>query len=96
MRFRKILRRWLSPPERGTPKYQAIAAAKEISDWLLVTLGILLIARACGAFTPAPGSTVNCLMLALSAVFFARYAIRPTVWLLKKLAGYRAEDGRNA
>lgn len=34
-------------------------------------------------------------MLALSVVFFARYTISPTVWLLKKLAGYRAEDDRN-
>ena len=93
--MKKILRRWLSPPERGTPKYRATAAAKELSDWLLVTLGILLIARGCGAFTPAPGSAGNWLMLALSVVFFARYAISPTVWFLKKLAGYRAEDDRN-
>ena len=93
--MKKILRRWLFPPERGTPKYRAMAAAKELSDWLLVTLGILLIARACGAFTPAPGSAGNWLMLALSVVFMARYAVRPTVWLLKKLAGYRAEGDRN-
>lgn len=93
--MKKILRRWLSPPERGTPKYRAIAAAKELSGWLLLTLGILLIARGCGAFNPAPGSAGNWLMLALSVVFFARYAISPAVWLLKKLAGYRAEDDRN-
>lgn len=93
--MKKFLRRWLSPPERGTPKYRTTAAAKEISGWLLVTLGILLIARACGAFTPAPCSAGNWLMLALSVVFFARYAISPAVWLLKKLAGYRAEDDRN-
>ena len=94
--MKKILRRWLSPPERGTPKYRATAAAKELSGWLILTLGILLIARACGAFTPAPGGSMgNYLILALSAVFFARYAISPAVWLLKKLAGYRAEDDRN-
>ena len=93
--MRENIYRFLSPPERGTPKYRATAAAKELSDWLLVTLGILLIARGCGAFTPAPGSAGNWLMLALSVVFFARYAISPTVWFLKKLAGYRAEDDRN-
>ena len=93
--MKKILRRWLSPPERGTPKYRATAAAKELSGWLILTLGILLIARGCGAFNPAPGSSGNWLMLALSVVFFARYAIGPAVWLLKKLAGYRAEDDRN-
>ena len=93
--MKKILRRWLSPPERGTPKYRATAAAKELSGWLIIALGILLIARACGAFTPAPGSAGNWLILALSVVFLARYAIRPAVWLLKKLAGYRAEDDRN-
>ena len=28
--------RLLSPPERGTPKWRVITAAKKISDWLLV------------------------------------------------------------
>ena len=94
--MKKILHRLLSPPERGTPKYRVITAAKEISRWLILTLAILLIARACGAFTPAPGGSMgNYLMLALSVVFMGRYTVGPAVWLLKKLAGYRAEDDRN-
>ena len=94
--MKKILHRLLSPPERGTPKYRGITVAKEISDWLMLTLAILLIARACGAFTPAPdGSMGNHLMLALSVVFMGRYAVEPAVWLLRKLTGYRAEDDRN-
>ena len=79
--------RFLSPPERGTPRYRVTTAAKGISDWLLITLGILLIARVCGTFNPPPGSAGNWLVLALSVVFLARYAIRPTVWVLKKVAG---------
>ena len=79
--------RFLSPPERGTPRYRVTTAAKEISDWLLITLGILLIAKGCGTFNPPPSSAGNWLILALSVVFLARYAIRPTVWLLKKVAG---------
>ena len=59
MEMRENIHRFLSPPERGTPKYRVTAAAKELSGWLLVTLGILLIARACGAFNPAPGSSGN-------------------------------------
>ena len=94
--MKKILHRLLSPPERGTPKYRVITAAKEISDWLMLALAILLIARACGAFTPAPGGSMgNYLMLALSVVFMGRYTVGPAVWLLKQLAGYRAEDDRN-
>ncbi len=93
--MRENIYRFLSPPERGTPKYRATAAAKELSGWLFLTLGILLIARGCGAFNRSPGSAGNWSMLALSVVFFARYAISPAVWLLKKLAGYRAEDDRN-
>ena len=96
MKLRQILHRWLSPPERGTLKYRAMTAAKEISDWLILTLGILLIARACGAFIPAPGGSMgNHLMLALSAVFMGRQIVGPAVWLLKQLAGYRANDDRN-
>lgn len=96
MKLPKILRRWLCPPERGTPKYRAIAAAKELYDWLIIALGILLIAGGCGAFNPAPGGSMdNLLLLALSAVFMGRQIAGPAVWLLRKLAGYRAEDGRN-
>ena len=45
---------FLSPPEPGTPRYRVTTAAKEISDWLLITLGILLIAKGCGTFNPPP------------------------------------------
>ena len=85
--MREEIYRFLSPPEHGTPRYRAIAAVKEVSNWLLITLGILLIARVCGTFNPPPGSAGNWLIPALSVVFLARYAIRPTVWLLKKVAG---------
>ena len=94
--MREEIYRLISPPERGTPKYWDMAAAKEISDWLLVALAILLIARACGAFTPAPGgSMVNYLMLALSVVFMARFTVGPVVWLLKKLVGTGSKDGQD-
>ena len=85
--MREEIYRFLSPPEPGTSRYRVRTAAKEISDWLLITLGILLIAKGCGTFNPPPSSTGNWLILALSVVFLARYAIRPTVWLLKKVAG---------
>ena len=85
--MREEIYRFLSPPERGTSRYRATTAAKEISDWLLITLDILLIAKGCGPFNPSPSSAGNWLILALPVVFLARYAIRPTVWFLKKLAG---------
>ena len=88
--------RFLSPPERGTPRYRFTTAVKEITDWLLITLGILLIAKGCGAFNPPPGSAGNWLILALSMVFLARYAIRPTVWFLKKLAGIGKKERQNS
>ena len=93
--MREEIYRFLSPPEPGTPKYRGIAAAKEVSNWLLITLGILLIAKGCGAFNPPPGSAGNWLILALSVVFFARYATRPTVWLLKKVAGIGRKEGQD-
>ena len=52
--MREEIYRWLSPPERGTARYRVMTAVKEITGWLLIGLAILLIARACGAFTPAP------------------------------------------
>ena len=79
--------RFLSPPERGTPRYRVTTAVKEATDWLLITLGILLIAKGCGAFNPPSGSAGNWLILALSVVFLARFANKPTVWLLRKLVG---------
>ena len=83
----------LSPPERGTPKWRVITAAKKISDWLIKALAILIIAIACGAFTPAPGGTMsNFLILALFVVFMGRYTVGPVVWLLKKLAGTKSKD----
>ena len=95
--MREEIYRLLSPPERGTPRYRAMTAAKEISNFLLVALGIMLIARACGAFNPAPGgSVVNYLILALSVVFMARYTIGPAVWLLKKLVGMGRKEGQDS
>ena len=90
--MREAIYQFLSPPERGTPRYRVTTVAKEISDWLLITLGILLITKGCGAFNPSPGSAGNWLILALSVVFLARYAIRPTVWFLKKLAGIGGKE----
>ena len=87
--------RLLSPPERGTPKWRVITAAKKISDWLLLALGFLLIAIAYDALTPARGSIVNYLMLALSVVSTARFTVGPVVWLLKKLAGTKSKDGQD-
>ena len=85
--MRQNMYRLLSPPERGTPKYRVITAAKEISRWLILTLAVLIIARACGAFNPAPGSAGHHLITALILVFIARFAAEPMVWLLKKLVG---------
>ena len=88
--------RFLSPSERGTPRYRVTTAVKEITDWLLIALGILLIAKGCAAFNPPPGSAGNWLILALSLVFLARYAIRPTVWALKKLAGIGRKEAKGS
>ena len=46
--MREEIYRLLSPPERGTPKYWAITAARESSNLLLLGMGFMLIARACG------------------------------------------------
>ena len=98
-KLKRILHRLLSPPERGTPKWRVITAAKKISDWLIdwliLAMAFLIIARACGAFAPAP-IIGNYLVLALTLAFMARYTVGPVVWLLKKLAGYPAEEDRNA
>ncbi len=85
--MREEIYRFLSPPERGTPRYRAITAAKEICNLLFMTLAILVIARACGNFNASPGSTGNHVLLALWAVVFARFAAEPVVWILKKLVG---------
>ena len=85
--MRQNIYRLLSPPERGTPRHGVITAAKEICRWLILTLAILIIARACGAFNPAPGSAGHHLITALILVFIAWFAIEPVVWLLKKLVG---------
>ena len=37
----------------------------------------------------------NYLMLALSVVFTARFAVEPVVWLLKKLAGIGRKDSQD-
>ena len=63
--MREEIYRFLSPPERGTTRYRAITAAKEISKLLFITLGILVIARACGNFDASPGSPGDYVILAL-------------------------------
>ena len=93
--MRDEIYRLLSPPERGTPRYRAMTAAKEISNLLLMTLGIILIAKACGSFNAAPGSPGDYLILALILVFIARFAIGPVVWLLKKLVGPGSKDDQD-
>ena len=87
--MREEIYRFLSPLERGTPRYRVTTAVKEITDWLLI-------AKGCGAFNPPPGSAGNWLILTLSVVFLARYAIRPTVWFLKKLAGIGRKESQNS
>ena len=94
--MREEIYRLLSPPERGTPRYRAIAAVKEVSNWLIITLGIILVARACGAFNPDPGSAGHYLILALILVFTARFVIGPVVWLLKKLIGIGRKEGQDS
>ena len=94
--MREEIYRFLSPPERGTPRYRAIAAVKEVSNWLFLTLGILLIAKACGNFDASPGSPGNYVILALSVLIFARFATEPVVWLLKKLAGIGRKEGQDS
>ena len=91
--MREVLYPLLNPPQRGTPKWWAITAAKGISDSLLFAFGIMLIARACGGFTPADGSTTDYLMIALALLFVARFTIGPALSLLKKLVGHRVKDG---
>ena len=88
--------RFLSPPERGTPRYRAITAAREISNLLLIAMAILIFARACGNFDASPGSPGNHVLLALWAVVFARFAAEPVVWLLKKLVGIGRKEGQDS
>ena len=63
-----------------------------------MTLGIILIARACGNFNASPGSPVNYVIVALSALFVALFAVEPVepvVWLLKKLVGIGRKEGQD-
>ena len=94
--MREAIYRFLSPPERGTLRYRAITAAKEISKLLFLILAILVIARACGNFDASAGSTGNHVLLALWALVFARFAAEPVVWLLKKLAGIGRKEGQDS
>ena len=94
--MREAIYRFLSPPERGTPRHRAITAAKEICNLLFLTLGILVIARACGNLDASPGSPGGYVTLALWAVVVARFAAEPVVWLLKKLAGIGRKEGQDS
>ena len=94
--MREEIYRFLSPPERGTPRYRAITAAKEISKLLFLILGIILIAKACGNFDASPGTPGNYVILALSVALFARFAAEPVVWLLKKLAGIGRKEEQSS
>ena len=60
-----------------------------------MALGIILIATACGNFNASPGSPVNYVIVALSALFVARFAVEPVVWLLKKLVGIGRKEGQD-
>ena len=93
--MREEIYRLLSPPLRGTPRYRAMTAAKEIIDWLLLAMAILLIARACGGFNPADGSMDDHFITTFSLLFAARFIIGPVVWLLKKLVGTGSNDGQD-
>ena len=93
--MRQNIYRLLSPPERGTPRCRLITTAKETTNWLLVTLGIILIAKACGGFNPDPGSAGHYLIQALILLFIARYAVGPVVWLLKKIVGIGRKEGQD-
>ena len=94
--MREEIYRLLSPPERGTPKYWAITAARESSNLLLLGMGFMLIARACGNLDTAPGSMAAYLMFALSVLFMARFTIGPAISLLKKLVGMGRKEGQDS
>ncbi len=94
--MREEIYRFLSPPERGTPRYRAITAAREISNLLLIAMATLIFARACGNFDASPGSPGDYVMLALSVVFVARFAAEPMVWILKKLVGIGRKEGQDS
>lgn len=86
---------FLSPPERGTPRYRVITSVKKITDWLLLALAIPVIARACGGFNPPDGSMGEHLITVFSLLFAARYLIGPAVWLLRKVVGVGRKDGQD-
>ena len=90
--MREEIYRLLSQPLRGTPRYRVMTVVKEIIDWLLLAMAILLIARACGGFNPADGSMDDHFIITFSLLFAARFIIGPVVWLLKKLAGTGSKD----
>ena len=94
--MREEIYRFLSPPERGTPRYRAIIAAKEISKLLFLILGILVIARACGNFDASPGSPGGYVTLALWGVVVARFGAEPVVWILKKLVGIGRKEEQDS
>ena len=93
--MREEIYRLLSPPLRGTPTYRVMTVVKEITDWLLLAMAILLIARACGGFNPADGSMDDHFIITFSLLFAARFIIGPVVWLLKKLVGTGSKDGQD-
>ena len=94
--MREEIYRFLSPPERGTPRYRAITAVKHIANWLLIAMSILIFARACGKFDASPGSPGEYVMLAFSVVFVARFTAEPMVWILKKLVGIGRKEGQDS
>lgn len=81
--------------ERGTPRYRVITTIKEITDWLLLAMAVMLIDRVCSGFNPADGSMDNYLVTVFSLLFAARFIIGPAVWLLKKLAGIGRKEGQD-
>ena len=93
--MREEMHRLLSPPERGTPRYRVMTAAKQTTDWLLLAMAILLIARVCNGFNPADGSMDDHFITTFSLLFAARFIIGPVVWLLKKLVGTGSNDGQD-
>ena len=94
-KLKKNLSRLLCLPQGGAPGWRAISAAKGITGWLLLALGAMLVAGACGGFTPADGSVSDHFMKALILLFVARYTTGPAVSLLKKLIGHLVEDVRS-
>ena len=85
----------LETPERGTAKWKAITAAKEVRSALLIALAILIIVKASGGFTLPEGPLESYFNLGIALFLILMYGLAPTLLFVAKKIAQRAKDGED-